>query len=228
MGTEAFWIPAALAAVSAGGQYVNTKNAASRQDAGEAQSIRDQQQIQQEAAGKASALTKQIATNSPNQIAAKATGDYVSQLRKNAAGASQPGAGSALAPAVGASSRYGADVAKSQQTVGDYGNNMAGEMGQIDAAVRQRQNEGLAQQTLGTDLNTLGAQSYTKNFVDQLRAQAAGVPSAWGSLASSLVGNLGSSMAKTGAFQPKVSNGILSSAADAGSGLIQTPNQAYA
>jgi hypothetical protein len=200
LGTEAFWIPAALAAVSAGGQYVNQKNAASRQDQGEAQAIRDQSDLQQQAAGKASALTKQIAVNNPNQIAAKATGDYVSQLRKNAAGASQPGTSSALAPAVGANSRYNSDVGKSAQTVGDYGNNMAGQMGQIDAAVRQRQNEGLAQQSLGTDLNTLGAQSYTKNFVDQLRAQAAGVQSPWLSLFSGMAGAGASAMAKNGAF----------------------------
>lgn len=128
----------------------------------------------------------------------------MSQLRKNAAGASQPGASSALAPAAGASSRYGADVGKSQAAVSGFGNDMAGEMGQIDAAVRQRQNEGLAQQTLGTDLNTLGAQSYTKNFVDQLRAQAAGVPSAWGTLASQLVGGLGKGLSKSGALTSKV------------------------
>ena len=228
MGTEAFWVPAALAAVSAGGQYVNQKNAASRQDQGEAQAIRDQQQIQTEAAGKASALTKQIATNTPTQIANQATGDYVSNLRKNAAGGSQPGASSALAPAAGGSARYNKDVGTSQAAVGGYGNDLAGTMGQIDAAVRQRQNEGLAQQTLGTNLNTLGAQSYTKNFVDQLRAQASGVANPWVGLASSLIGGLGTGLQKSGAFAPKTNTGVLSSATDAGSGLMLPSNQRYA
>lgn len=188
-------MPAAVAALGAGTQYVNQKNAASREDAGQAQAIRDQQQIQQEAAGRASALTKQIAANTPNQIQAQATGDYVSQLRKNAAGASQPNASSALAPAAGASSRYNSDVGKSQATVSGYGNTMAGEMGAIDAAVRQRQNEGLAQQTLGTNLNTLGAQSYTKNFVDQLRAKASGQANPWVGLLGQLATNYGMSAA---------------------------------
>ena len=57
-------------------------------------------------------------------------------------------------------------------------------MANADAAVRQRQNEGLAMQTLGTNLNTIGAESYTKNFVDQLRAQTAGQQSPWVSLFS--------------------------------------------
>jgi hypothetical protein len=211
VGTEAFWIPAALAAVSAGGQYVNQKQAASRQDQGEAQAIRDQQQIQQEAAGKASALTKQITTNTPTQIANQATGDYVSNLRKNAAGASAPGASSALAPAAGGSARYNKDVSTAQSGVGGYGNDLAGTMGQIDAAVRQRQNEGLAQQTLGTNLNTLGAQSYTKNFVDQLRAQASGVANPWVGLASKMVGALGTGLSASGAFEPGVDSSLAGS-----------------
>lgn len=72
---------------------------------------------------------------------------------------------------------------------------MAGEMGAIDAAVRQRQNEGLAQQTLGTNLNTLGAQSYTKNFVDQLRAKASGQANPWVGLLGQLATNYGMSAA---------------------------------
>jgi hypothetical protein len=42
---------------------------------------------------------------------------------------------------------------------------------------------------LGTQLNTLGAQSYGQNFVDQLRAQASGQANPWISLVSGLFGN---------------------------------------
>lgn len=152
--------------------------------------------------GKANAqvkgLTDQIARNGPSQIQGKATGDYIDALRKNAAGSTQGGQTgapttygaptSALAPAVGANPRYAADLATSQKQVSDYGNTYANEMGSIDAAVRQRQNEGLGMQTLGTNLNTLGAQSYTKNFVDQLKSQAAGQANPWVSLFSGLLG----------------------------------------
>jgi hypothetical protein len=43
-------------------------------------------------------------------------------------------------------------------------------------------------QTLGTNLNTIGAQSYSQNFVDQLRAAAAGQASPWVSLFTGLLG----------------------------------------
>ena len=191
MGTEEFWVPAALALASSGAEYANQSSANKRQQAGETQSIIDQQNLEGKANAQVKALTDQIARNSPNQIQGKATGDYVAALRKSAAGGTPTTYGaptSALAPAVGADPRYAADLASSQKQVSDYGNTYAGEMGQIDAAVRQRQNEGLGMQTLGTNLNTLGAQSYTQNFVDQLKAQAAGQANPWVSLFSGMLG----------------------------------------
>jgi len=198
MGTEEFWIPAVLAAAGSGAEYVNQSQANSRQQAGETQSIIDQQNLEGKANSQVKALTQQIANNSPNQIQGKATGDYVAALRKNAAGSTQGGSTSngattfgaptsALPAAAGADPRYAADLANSQQQVSNYGNTYANEMGSIDAAVRQRQNEGLSMQTLGTNLNTLGAQSYTQNFVDQLKAQAAGQQNPWVSLFSGLL-----------------------------------------
>jgi hypothetical protein len=198
MGTEAFWVPAALAAVSGGAEYANQSAANKRQQAGETQSIINQQNLEGKANAQVKGLTDQIARNSPNQIQAKATGDYINTLRKNAAGSTQGGSTSApttfgastsaLPAAVGANPRYANDLATSQKQVSDYGNTYANEMGSIDAAVRQRQNEGLGMQTLGTNLNTLGAQSYTQNFVDQLKAQAAGQANPWVSLFSGLLG----------------------------------------
>ena len=221
-GTEEFWIPAVLAAASAGTQYVNQQNATSRQNASEIQSIANQQALQQKGSGAVKALTSQIAQDSPDQIAAQATGQYVSQLRKNAAG-TQTGNGnnssilfgqptSSLPTNIKADSRYNSDTATSQNQTQQYGNELAGEMGQIDAATRLRQNEGLAQQTLGTNLNLLGAQSYTQNFVDQLRSQAAGQQSPWltllsgamGGAANTLSKNMGPSTAYAGA--PTVAN----------------------
>lgn len=200
-GTEEFWVPAVMAAVSAGGQAINQSNANSRAQNSEAQSIADQQQYRQQANDQVKNLTQQIATNSPQQIANQETGSFVNTLRQNAAGSAQPGATSsnqndtnfgapvsAMPPAAGASSRYKSDAASAQQQTQQYGNTYAGEIGQIDAAVRQRQNEGLAQQTLGTNLNVLGAESYTKNFVDQLRSQAAGQSNPWVSLFSNMLG----------------------------------------
>lgn len=205
----AFLVPAALTALSAGGQYINQQQATSRQNTAEVQALADQQKLRDQANGQVRALTNQVATDSPAKIAAMSTGDYVSQLRKNAAGSTQGGSTtggtqtfgastSALPPnsVAGANGRYGTDLAQGQQDVENFGNTYAQEMGQIDAATRMRQNEGLAAQTLGTNLNTIGQASYGQNFVDQLRAQAAGQQNPWLAMASSLVGGAGQALSK--------------------------------
>src|SRR6267378_3572976 len=118
MGTEAFWIPAAIAAAGAVGQGVNQMQATKRASNIEAESIANQGQLRKQATDQVKSLTQQIATNSPQQIANKETSDFVNTLRKNQAGSAQPGATSssdtnfgapvsALPPASGASSRYG-------------------------------------------------------------------------------------------------------------------------
>jgi hypothetical protein len=208
MGTEAFWVPAVIAAVGTAAQGANQMAANKREQNSEVQAMDDQQQFRENANSQVKNLTQQIAQNSPDKIAQQETGDFVNTLRKNAAGSAAPGATgsnpstnfggpvSALAPASGASSRYNTDTANSQKEVQDYGNTNAQEISAVDSAVRQRQNEGLALNTLGTNLNTLGAESYTKNFVDQLRSKTAGQANPWVSLFSGMLQNGASAYAK--------------------------------
>lgn len=215
MGTEEFWIPAVIAAVSAGGEYANTQNAQHRQNDATIEGLQNQEKIQSEASAKASELTRQITQNTPQKAQGQLTGDYVDQLRRNAAGSTRGGSTtkgatnfgastSSLAPVAGASSRYNADAGAAQQEVSDYGNTYAGEAGAIDAAVRQRQGEALGMQTLGTELNTLGAKSYTTSFVDQLRAQFAGQANPWVSLGAGLLKNGATNYGGSGVTKGKV------------------------
>jgi hypothetical protein len=206
MGTEEFWVPAVLALASAGTQYANTSAANSRQDSAEAQSIADQQAIREKGNQQVQQTVKQVAGDNPQALAAQAQSKYIQTLRQNAAGSTQGGSTtnpalfgastSALPPGTVGSKAYKADTANSQQQVQSYGNTEATEMGDLDAAVRERQNEGLQLQTLNTGLNTLGAESYGTNFVDQLRAQTQGQLNPWASLFSSLAGNAGSTLSK--------------------------------
>ena len=220
-GTEEFWVPAVIAAVGSAAQGVNTMNANKRASNAQVQSIDDQQQYREQANSQVKNLTQQIAANSPQQMAAQETGNFVNTLRKNAAGSAQPNASAAQAdtnfgapvssmpPAAGASARYKSDAANAQQQTQSYGNTYASEIGNIDAAVRQRQNEGLAFNTLGTNLNTLGAESYTKNFVDQLRSQTAGQSNPWVGLFSNMLQNGAKAYASnyTGPQQSYTGNG---------------------
>jgi hypothetical protein len=217
MGTEAFWVPAVVAAVGAAGQGVNQMQAQKRASNAEVQSIDDQQQYRQQANDQVKNLTQQIATNSPQQLANKETSQFVQTLRKNQAGSATPNASgsndtnfgapvSAMPPAAGASSRYKSDSASAQKQTQDYGNTYATEIGNIDSAVRQRQNEGLALNTLGTNVNTLGAESYTKNFVDQLRSQAAGQSNPWVGLFSNMLQKGASAYAQSPGTAAPISN----------------------
>jgi len=182
MGTEAFWVPAAIAAVSSGAQYANQRQAQKRQEAVQIENIRDQEQMRQKAAGQARALTEQIGKNTPDQLEAKSTGEYVNQLRKNAGGKDTSTSGATA----GASSRFQSDSARAEGEASDEANQYAGTLSKIDSAVRQRQNEGQAMNTLSTNLSTIGAESWARNFVNQLRAQAAGVANPWVSLVAGM------------------------------------------
>ena len=211
MGTEAFWVPALLTAVSSGAEYVNQQNANSRQQAVTVQDIQNQQQLRQQGNDLVKQQTQNIANSSPQALAAKETGDFVNTLRKNQAGSAAGGVTntnptnfgqpvSALGPTAGTSARYKSDAANSQQEVQNYGQTNAQEMGAVDSAVRQRQNEGLQMQTLGTKINQLQAQSQIQGFVDKLRANAAGQQNPWLSLFSSAMGGLANSSSKNGWF----------------------------
>ncbi len=220
MGTEEFWVPAVMAAVSAGAQYENQSQAQSRQNAADVQGIINQQQLTQKANSDVSRLTQQIAQSNPNKIQAQATGDYVSQLRKNAAGSMEGGntspdpnlfgqSVSAVGSVAGADPRFKQNLATDQTQVQDYGNRLAGEMGAMDAAVRQRQNEGLGMESLATQLGLLDAQSYGQNFVDSMRAQAAGMPNPWAAMGAQLLGRAAQAVATNwnSGKTPKLSSG---------------------
>jgi hypothetical protein len=215
-GTEEFWVPAALSALSAGTQYVNQSQANSRAQAGQVQNIEEQEANQGKANAQVNALTKQVASNSPQTLADELTGSFVQNLRKNAVGAAT-GSGttnapinfgastSALPSSVGGSSRYASGVAGAQSQVQDYGNQEAKLMGDIGAPTLQRQQEGLGMESLGSNLNLLGAQSYTQNFVNQLRSQAAGVQNPWLTLLGGAEGGAASTLSKNwtpGTTQP--------------------------
>lgn len=202
MGTEAFWIPAAVAALGTGAQAYNQHKAASASDEAQAQAIRNQSNIQAQGVAAARKTTQQVATDNPQDIANKATAAYVATARKAAAtGSNTSGAQtfgqptSSLGDTPGASARFSSDKATAAKNVEDYGTTYAGEMGNLDAAVRQRQNEGLNMEDLQTKLNTLGAKSWGQNFVDQLRAQVAGQANPWVSLLGGMLQKGGSAMA---------------------------------
>jgi hypothetical protein len=193
----AFFIPLAMSAIAGGAEYENQQSANSRQQGQEVNNIIQQQGYRNQANAGVNALTQQIAQSNPAGIAGQETNNYLQELRRNSAGAQTGGPTGdtqtfgmpvSANPTVGGfSSRYKNDVANDSQQVQNYGTTEANELGNIDAAVRQRQNEGLAMQSLGTNLNTLNTESWGTNFVNSLRAQAAGAQNPWVALGSQIL-----------------------------------------
>jgi uncharacterized phage infection (PIP) family protein YhgE len=206
MGTEAFWVPALMTAVSTGASYVNQQNANSRAQNTEVQDIANQQQLREQGNSQVKQQTQNIASSTPQQLANKETGDFVKSLRQNIGGKAAGGPTnfgapvSSLGSTPGANSRFASDTAAANKQTQQYGQTNAAEMGAVDSAVRQRQNEGLQMQTLGTNLNQLNAQSQMTGFVDQLRAKAASQPNPYASLFSSALGGAANSASKNGWF----------------------------
>lgn len=207
MGTEAFWVPAAIAAVSAIGQGVNQQNATKRSNNAEVQALANQQGFKNQANSLVNQQTRNIATSDPNALKNQEESAMVNTLRQNVGGSTGTASKSptnfgaptsALGPTPSGSSRYNADKAAAGTQVQNYGNTIAGQESALDSAIRQRQNEGLQMQTLGANLNTLNAQSMAQGFVDQLRAKAAGTTNPWVTMFTQGLGGLAGNMSKNG------------------------------
>ena len=194
MGTEEFWVPAALAALGTGASAYNASAANSRAQGQEVQGIEQQNALRQQAAGQVNKTIQQVAQSNPQALQAKATGDYINQLRTNAA-ATDPGlSGTSNTP--GGSSRFKGDVSAANTSTANYGNDLASQLAATSSAVRQRQQEGLNMNTLQTNLGLIGAQSGQNSFLTQLRAAAAGQQNPWIGMGASLATNAGNFLSK--------------------------------
>lgn len=209
MGTEAFWVPAVLAAVSAAGSAVNQNAANQRGQNAEVQALDTQNMFRNQADNLVKQQTQKITTSDPDAIANAEKGSFVNTLRQNVGGTTGAASTdptnfgaptSALGPTPGASSKYQSGKTAAAEQTQQYGNTYAGDESAVDAAVRQRQNEGLQMQTLATNLNGLNQQSMAQGFVDQLRTKAASVPNPWVSLFSNALGGAANATSKNGWF----------------------------
>jgi hypothetical protein len=200
MGTEEFWVPAVLTALSAGGSAYNSISANDRAQKQEVAGIQEQQDLRQKAAGAVNKTVQNIQGSNPNTAARQSTSDFISQLRQNE-GANNPLLSAANATP-GADKRYAAGGASTNAAVQNYGDTQASDLGQMTGAVRQRQEEGNDTSSLGTQLGLYGEQSGQDSFLTQLRAAASGVPNPWVGLGSSLLGAGAKGLISSGALAP--------------------------
>lgn len=199
MGTEALWVPLALAAAGTGAQAVNTYQTAKREDQTAAQGIRQQAARQALADNRVSQEVGALQKSTPEDARQKATMQYMDQLRRTRGQAIDGGA-------VGATSdAYREDAAGAQKDVGSYSSRVADTLGRISAPGLQRQAEGQSFARLGSDLNTMASGANSDAFLQQLRQRSAGTRNAgldaFGQLAQGAAGAYSGSAG--GSTEPK-------------------------
>lgn len=194
MGTEEFWIPAAVAALGAGVQQVDAHHTAQQQDEQAAQGIRIQSQDQQKADSQVGQAIQKDQQSNPETARANATNAFINQLRANKANA----IGGGTAPGA-VSSRYTGDTNTAAQTVKDYGTNAATTQAGIMAPELQRQAEGQTSAQLASNLGEVGRQSQADAFLSNLRLR--GVQNnPWMQAGGSILQGIGNGMASSGTY----------------------------
>lgn len=166
MGAGAAAVPYIVAALAAGGEYVNTTNTQKRQDEAAAQAIRSQGAIQQKANQQVNQTVDKIAGSTSAAAEQQRNADYMAQLQKNRAITT-----AGLQPTIG-SSAFQQDAAQAADAVNSKAAQTAGLMARMDAPGIQRQQEGFDYGKLGTNLGLDQRQSQGQSFMDQIRMNA--------------------------------------------------------
>jgi hypothetical protein len=180
--------PLIVAALSAGAQAYQTNQVAKDQDAAAAQGIRSQAANQRQADEAVGASVDQLGQSTPEGARAKATEDFLGQLRRNR-GQAIPGATS------GGSARYNADMAGAQSDVADFGSRAADTLARINAPAMQREAEGVGFNRLSSNLGMIGRNASGDQFLDQLRLRSVR-PNPWVSAGAELGQGAASGMAQ--------------------------------
>lgn len=167
MGTEAVWVPLALTALAAGGQYYNTQQTAKRQDNTLASQLRNQAETQREADARVSDLIAQRGESSSEGERTGTLNQYLAQARQ-AQGAAN--AGFSQSGAVSDAYRQASNDAA--MGVSDYAAKTADLMSRMDAPVLQRQREALDGARFETDLNQIKRTGAGQDFLSQLKLQS--------------------------------------------------------
>jgi hypothetical protein len=165
MGTEALWVPAAIAAVGAGAQAYDTHRVAKRQEEEATTLMKNQQRKQKEADSRINDELGQLQGSGPDEERKAAFEAFMAQLRTNS------GAAGGTADIGGASDRFKQDTEQSQADIANYGSNRADTLSRIIAPTRQRQGEGQSIGRMGSDIDGIARDARAREFLDQLRIQ---------------------------------------------------------
>lgn len=163
MGTEAAWVPYAVALLAAGGSAYNTKKTADDQDAVAARGIREQAARQKEADARVNEELGALEESNPDAERQKAMNDYLTQLRANRAQVE----GGGRVP--GASDEYQRDIATSKADIGNYGEKLSGVLSRIRGPLEQRRNEAYGRARTSSDIEGVARNAEGDDWLNRLR-----------------------------------------------------------
>lgn len=178
-----------LAGTGAATNAYNQNRALRKQNQATAQGIRDQGELQRQAAGRTMGAIDQFAQSGPEQAQRQNLDAYLAALR----GSQRETEGSL--PMVGAANpRFAEDVSAARQATGAEARDRAGVLARIDAPGLQRMNEQFALGRAGADLGELQRQSGAQDFLTKLKV-ASIQPNPWLGAAGQIMQGIGGAMA---------------------------------
>ena len=166
MGTEAFWIPVALAAAGTGVDYYAGQKAASERDRVLAGGIKRQRQRQSEADARVNQELDARAASNPDDERKASMEQFMAQLKR----ARGPAGGTGDVPT--ASNRYEADSAGAKAGIQNFGMRRADTASRIAAPIRQRTGESISGGRTGADVGLIGRKARGDDYVTQLKASS--------------------------------------------------------
>jgi hypothetical protein len=193
MGTEAFWVPAVIAAAGAGVQAKSQDDMLERQDNQAAEGIRQQGARQKQADDRIAQEITGLENSTPEDSQAQATDAFMSQLKRTRAQARGEGVTGAT------SSAYAADSARAADDVDKYGANRAGVLGRINAPGLQRTAEGVSMSRAGSDIGAIARNANGDNFLNQLRLNSVRA-NPWMQAGGQVLTGVGTGMAANGGY----------------------------
>ncbi len=190
MGTEAFWIPAAIAALGTGTTMYTQDQAAKKQDAEAARGIRSQAATQRKADASVNEQIAGLEGSNAEDEQKQSMGQFMDTLRTTRAN-SQGGTFS------GGGERFKEDSKGASADIKNFGEKVAGTLSRINAPGLQRRNEGFSAGRTGSELDGYGRESSGQDFLTRLRM--GGIrPNPWGMAAGQVISGVGQGMAAGG------------------------------
>jgi len=183
----------ALTTLGVGLNYYANRQAANRQDSALASSLRQQGQLQQQAAQDTQQLVQKVGASNPDQAKSSLLASFTNELNNARGRAITP-----LSQQGAVSQAYTKAANDASQGITDFGNTNANLLSSIDAPTVQRQGEAALLSRYGSNIAGIKRQSAADDFLTQMRLRSI-TPNPWLTSLGSIAQGAGAAMG-SGAF----------------------------